>query len=437
MATPTDSDLAPLEAFLSAQGTECLDWRYKGFGALRTPVTVEQVRAAGIALAELGTPMMTIDVSAVADNLLAMAGWCADRGVSLAPHGKTTMAPLLWLGQLMAGCTAITVANGSQLRTARAFGVRSIQLASELVGTADVAWVAAELAADPDFAFLSWVDSVDAVERMAAAVLPAGPPIPVCVEVGAAAGRTGARSVAEVLAVAAAVQAAPSLALAGVAGYEGAVPAAGTDPAGLQAVDDFLAVMVEAHTRLDGRYETPRVTLTAGGSAYFDRVAAVLGPLARPDGPPVDVVLRSGAYVVHDDLHYRRVTPSTRSAGPRLRSAIHVWASVLSRPEPDLVIVDAGRRDLPFDIDLPVVLQSHRAGTPPQAVAPVSARMTALNDQHGFVRITPDSPLQVGDVLKLGLSHPCTAFDKWRAIAVVDSADSPDPLVTDVALTYF
>jgi D-serine deaminase-like pyridoxal phosphate-dependent protein len=147
-------------------------------------------------------------------------------------------------------------------------------------------------------------------------------------------------------------------------------------------------------------------------------------------------VLRSGAYVVHDDLHYSRITPSTRSAGPTLRSAIHVWASVLSRPEHDLVIIDAGRRDLPFDIDLPVVLAARRNGADPQLI-PVNAHLTALNDQHAFVRIDSDSPLQVGDVLKLGLSHPCTAFDKWRAIPMVDSADAVDPRVTDVALTYF
>jgi D-serine deaminase-like pyridoxal phosphate-dependent protein len=435
MGTAPSSRFAGLEAFLAAQGQERLDWRYKGFGALATP-SIDQVRAEGLPLSALGTPMMTIDIGAVADNLLSMAAWCSERGVTLAPHGKTTMAPVLWLGQLMAGCTAITVANGSQLRAARAFGVTALQLANELLDPADVAWVAAELAADPVFTFLSWVDSVAAVERMSAAVTTDGPPIPVCVEVGAAAGRTGARTAAAALEVAAAVRAAPRLALAGVAGYEGAVPGAAADGAGLQAVDDFLRLMLAVHQQLDGGYETERITLTAGGSAYFDRVAAVLGPFVRTDGTPVDVVLRSGAYVVHDDLHYSRITPSTRSAGPTLRSAIHVWASVLSRPEHDLVIIDAGRRDLPFDIDLPVVLAARRNGADPQLI-PVNAHLTALNDQHAFVRIDSDSPLQVGDVLKLGLSHPCTAFDKWRAIPMVDSADAVDPRVTDVALTYF
>src|SRR6185503_5831410 len=116
-------------------------------------------------------------------------------------------------------------------------------------------------------------------------------------------------------------------------------------------------------------YETPRVTVTAGGSAYFDRVAVLLGPLLRqPADRPVDVVLRSGAYVVHDDVHYRKVTPSTRGGGPVLRTAIHVWAQVLSRPQADLAILDTGRRDVPFDLDLPIVLAASRDGSPRTAV---------------------------------------------------------------------
>lgn len=430
---------ARMEAFIAAEGEVSLGWRQKGFHTLPGALTVDDVRRDGLALSDLSTPIMTIDVSAVADNLLSMAAWCAERGLRLAPHGKTTMAPVLWMGQLLTGCHAITVANGFQLRAARAFGVPSVQLANELVDPRDIAWVAAELAADPEFSFLGWVDAIASVERLSTAAAGAVRPIPVCVEVGGQAGRTGARTLAEALAVAEAVVASEALVLAGVCCYEGAVDGAGADEAGLALVDTFLHSVVAVHRRLSGLYETDRITVTAGGSAFFDRVAAVLGPLAgQPvsddDLRPVDVVLRSGAYAVHDDLHYRAITPSTRHDGPELRSAIHVWASVLSRPEPDLVIIDAGRRDLPFDLDLPVVLDARRAG---ESVAPGPSEVIRLNDQHGFVRVRADSDLAVGDVLKLGLSHPCTAFDKWRAIPILDSADVIAPQVVDVALTYF
>jgi D-serine deaminase-like pyridoxal phosphate-dependent protein len=438
-------EASELATFVEGEGDTLLDWRYKGFSSLPEPLTVRQVRAFSLPLHDLATPMMTIDASAVAENLTEMAAWCQERGLKLAPHGKTTMAPVLWLGQLSSGCVGITVANAGQLRAARAFGVTHIQLAGELVNPADIRWVAAEIDEDSRFRFLCWVDSVEAVERMSLAVPGDGshPQIPVCVEVGVVDGRTGARRLDDVLAVARAVADADGLVLAGVSGYEGAVPGAATDARGLAEVDRYLRQLVEAHQALTDLYETSEVTVTAGGSAYFDRVAAILGPLAHStDDRQVEVVLRSGAYVVHDDLHYRQVTPSTRVDGPLLRAAIHVWATVISRPQPDLVILDAGRRDLPFDLDLPVVLSAGRArwsdtGDSWLEVTVGRTETLRLNDQHAFVRVEPASRLVVGDVVKLGLSHPCTAFDKWRAIAVVKSADVLDPQVSDVALTYF
>ena len=431
------ADHAALEAFVDGLGDTVLDWRFKGFGSRSPSMTVADVQRDGVRLAELGTPMMTIDVAAVADNVLAMARWCEQRGLLLAPHGTTTMAPNLWLAQLLSGSVAITVATSSQLRAARAFGVGSVVLANELVDPRDLAWVAAELARDPQFDFLCWVDSVASVRRMDEALAGAARPVPVCIEVGSVQGRAGARGLDEVHAIAEAVVGSPELLLAGLSGYEGAVPGAGTDQAGLHAVDEFLRAMVVAHEALANMYQTPRVTVTAGGSGFFDRVAAVLGLLGQRAGDqPVDVVLRSGAYIVHDDGNYARVTPSTRAAGPELRSAIHVWSQVLSRPQDDLVILDAGRRDLPYDMNLPVVLAG--GGRDAGAGRDVGGfEVLRLNDQHCFVSIPADSDVAVADVLKLGVSHPCTAFDKWRAIPMIDAADGGDPRVVDVALTFF
>jgi D-serine deaminase-like pyridoxal phosphate-dependent protein len=427
-----------LEAFVDSLGDTLLDWRYKGFATLDQSMTVSDVQRSGVDLHELGTPMMTIDESAVAENLLSMASWCRARGLELAPHGKTTMAPTLWLGQLLSGCVGITVANAGQVRAARAFGVPSVVLANELVSTPDILWVAAELERDPDFDFVCWVDSAAGVARIGSALAAHAPgrPIPVCVEVGAVDGRTGARSEADVLATARAAVASERVALAGVSCFEGAVPSApGSE---IASVNEVLSSVGRAHELLSDLYETPRVTVTAGGSGYFDRVEAILGPLsADRSGKPVDVVLRSGAYVVHDDVHYRDLTPSTRGSGPPLRAAIHVWSQVLSRPQPDLVLLDAGKRDLPFDLDLPVVLAATRSGSPRSVVDVTESTVLRLNDQHCFVRVPDSCDLAVGDVVKLGLSHPCTAFDKWRAIAMVDSADRLEPRLTDVVLTFF
>jgi len=84
-------------------------------------------------------------------------------------------------------------------------------------------------------------------------------------------------------------------------------------------------------------------------------------------------------------------------------------------------------------------VQLRRPREPEAAALPLTGfEVTALNDQHGFVRFDrPASPLQVGDELRLGLSHPCTAFDKWRLIPVVDDPDAADPVVVDAIRTFF
>jgi D-serine deaminase-like pyridoxal phosphate-dependent protein len=204
-------------------------------------------------------------------------------------------------------------------------------------------------------------------------------------------------------------------------------------------VEAFLTAIATAYRALADRFETSVVTVTAGGSVYFDVVARVLGPLAGAGtgDRTVEVLLRSGSYVVHDDLHYARSTPGVRRGGPELRPAIHVWASVLSRPEPDLVILDAGRRDLPFDLGLPVPQRAVRRAGEVRPVELGPAELLQLNDQHAFVRVAASSALAVGDVVRLGLSHPCTAFDKWRTIAVVDAAGAADPAVVDAVQTFF
>ena len=98
---------------------------------------------------------------------------------------------------------------------------------------------------------------------------------------------------------------------------------------------------------------------------------------------------------------------------------------MLSRPEPGLALLSAGRRDVSFDAGLPVPLRvragehggEHGAGRETKAAG---MTVTALNDQHAYLNVPGDSGLRPGDLVCLGISHPCTTFDKWRVIPVVD-----------------
>ena len=427
---------------------ETVGWQHKAVPPRFWGATVADMVRAAPRVSDLATPLVTVSEPAIASNVAAMASWVAQRGLLLAPHGKTTMAPALWSRQLAAGAWAITVANPAQLAVARAFGVSRVMVANEVVTPSAVRWLADLLAEDASFEASVWADSADGVAmldaalRARAASRPGAEPRPldVLVEVGAPGGRAGARGEAAALDVAHAVRRSATLRLAGVAGYEGAVGSGAGDER-LAAVRDYLRELASVHRRFStlGLYPGDVApVVTAGGSAYFDLVADELGPLAVSGAR---VVLRAGAYVTHDDGFYRRVSPlgeHPRVAGRPLLPALHAWASVISRPEPALALLDAGKRDLPYDEGLPEV-QLHLSQTGETRALLGEASVVALNDQHAFVRLgdVAASAVKVGDRVRLGLSHPCTAFDKWSLVPVIDAPDAEDPRVVDLIRTFF
>lgn len=432
----TATDAAIDRAAVAALAEERIDWRFKGLPTAAWGATVAEYLATKPRLAEFGTPLLTLDAAAMDANLHAMRAYCAEIGALHAPHGKTTMAPALWQRQLDAGAWGITLANAFQLRVGRAFGVRRLVLGNQLVDPAALRWVSSELDADPRFEFACWVDSPAGVALMDGVLREHGAqrPVDVFIELGGPHGRTGMRGVGAAVELALAVKAAPTLRLIGVSGYEGSL-AHDSSTEAIAAVDTYLKELGHLHDRLllDGVYSSDRdyeVYLTAGGSAYFDQVAEILGPRGGPD---VKVLLRAGAYLVHDDGHYSRVSPFSRDLDRPLTSAMHGWARVLSRPEPGLALLDGGKRDFPYDEGLPT--PQRLLGGPDGFFR--GASVSAFADQHAFLRIDPSAALEVGDVVRLGLSHPCTAFDKWTLIPVLDDASSPDPHVVDLVRTFF
>lgn len=379
----------------------------KSFPASSWGMTQREFLATEPRLSAFATPLLTIDRPSTINNVAVMADWLVERGLEIAPHGKTTMAPQLWQQLLDGGAWGITLATAWQVQLARSFGVRRIILANELIDPVALHWLGVELA-DPAFEFTCWVDSLEAVALMRAGLAGAARPVDVVIELGS--GRTGAASVTDALAIAAAVDAAPELRLVGVGGYEGSAGIT-RSTADTDAVRSYLDRIVAVHDALQWNVKP---LVTAGGSAYFDLVAERLGPLVGR----ATVVLRSGAYQLHDEGFYRGITPL-----PGLRSAMHGWARVLSRPEPGLAILDGGKRDFPYDLDLP---------------ATTYGPLARLNDQHGYLPLAEahEAP-RVGDVLRLALSHPCTALDKWKLIPVLDDVEVDDPRVVDLVRTWF
>ena len=414
---------------------EVIDWRWKGFPALPAGQRVSEFVAGRPSLFDAGFswPIATLSASAIDHNIDVLASWCKTNGLLLAPHGKTTMAPALFARQLAAGAWAMTAATAWQVRVYRAHGVGRVLLANELVDAQFIRWLVAERAADPAFEFSCYVDSVAGVDllgqALAASEAASAQPLAVLVEVGPVGGRTGCRTRDEVWAIAHAVRRYPSLMLIGVAGWEGPF-GHGRDESNLAAIATFVRGLADTLRELDADAlldpRSPYFVLTCGGSEQIDVVTSVLRQPPQCSRPVLGV-LRSGSYITFDHGLYAE----TSSLAPQLRPAIEVWCQVLSTPEPGLALIGAGRRDVSFDAGLPIALwrRSVRGGD----VVPFQARVSKVNDQHAFLDVAPSDTIEVGDLVGLGISHPCTTHDKWQLLPLLDDARR----VIDCVRTYF
>ncbi|MFG2661338.1 amino acid deaminase [Streptomyces sp. NPDC048425] len=414
---------------------ERVDHRFKGLPPDAEGMTVGELAAERRNLFTGGftTPVLALSAERLEHNLALMETYATRHGLAFAPHGKTSMAPQLFHRQLEHGAWGITLAVPHQVRVARAFGIERIFLANELVDPAALRWLAGELDRDPDFRFICYVDSVRGVELMDAALSEAGAtrPVDVVVELGAGEGaRTGVRTEDECFDLANAVAAADTLRLVGVAGYEGEVPDASPETVGawLRRLTGLLVDLDKASRFAD----LDEIVVSAGGSAWFDAVAEVFTELPELSAPVLKL-LRSGAYVSHDDGHYKHLTPFNRVPEEgALHPAFRLWAQVVSRPTPEQAFTNAGKRDAAYDLDLPEaqVVRDARTGEVREATG---VTVTGLSDQHGWVRTDGGEDLAVGDWLGMGLSHPCTSFDKWQLIPLVEA----DGTVVDYVRTFF
>ncbi|GGW17552.1 amino acid deaminase [Streptomyces capoamus] len=423
----------PAAERLAGLAEERVDHRFKGLPPDADGLTVGELAAQRRNLFRDGdgftTPLLALSAERLEHNLALMETYTSRHGLAFAPHGKTSMAPQLFHRQLAHGAWGITLAVPHQVRVARAFGVPRVFLANELVDAPALRWIAGELAADPEFRFVCYVDSVRGVELMDAALAGAVRPVDVVIELGAGDGaRTGVRTEAEALAVADAVAAAGSLRLVGVAGYEAQV--ADASPERVRQWLERLVALAVACDRAGRFAGADEIVVSAGGSEWFDAVADVFAGLPALS-LPVLRLLRSGAYVSHDDVHYSRLTPFNRVPEEgALEPAFRLWAQVVSRPSPAEAFVNAGKRDAAYDLDRPVAHVVRRDGGERPATG---IEVTALSDQHLWLRIGPDADVEVGDWIGFGLSHPCTSFDKWQLIPVAEA----DGTVVEFIRTFF
>jgi len=417
-----------------------IDDSFKGFPHHSRPLPCSSIGQQGwnVLAGDLPLPLAVIRREVMQHNLAWMQNFADERGLSLAPHGKTSMSPQLFRHQLQAGAWGMTFANVTQARIGVAAGTQACLIANQVFADLDLQGVD-ELKRDhPGLRVIFWVDSVAQLMLIEdwRQCHPAAPAFEVLLEIGVLGGRTGCRTLEQALTLSEWLHDSAAVQLVGVACYEGLAATGDTEQDTLYAqplMDLFQAVARACDAQ--NLFDTDEVLLTAGGSAIFDLVVTALKTqLSRQ----VTGLLRSGCYITHDQGTYKRMMHAVAQrtgCGSGLEAALEVWASVQSCPEPGLAILTVGRRDVSFDRDLPIPLWVCSRGSRELQTAPPDWCVTQLYDQHAYLHGTgpAHAALQVGDRICLGISHPCTTFDKWRWMPLVDEYYN----VVDAITTYF
>lgn len=406
---------------------QVLDGAVKGFPIDRRPLRLGDLASTrwGLFTGDLDTPVALLKKSTMAENAKWMNAFLKATGASLCPHGKTTMAPQLFHQQLKDGAWGMTLATPQQVQVALDFGIQRIILANEVVSDAAISWLRRINDDTPDLELWTLVDSLEGVARLAGH--PGKRPLNLLLEIGVPGGRCGVREKENALEIARAIKACPSLKLCGIEAFEGIIITkdSASDLTRIDAWLDFMGDLA-IQCSSEGLFEGAEVLLTAGGSAYFDRVAARFNAVELDQ--PKRVMLRSGCYITLDAGHYKRLVqklegrlPEESKVEGHLQGALEVWGRVLSRPEKGLALLDFGKRDAGYDIELPKPIYWARPGehNRPQK-AGEDWTISALHDQHACLKLPEDAELAIGDLVGCAISHPCTTFDKWQLMYVVD-----------------
>ena len=425
-------DADAMAAALEALDRQVFDPLTKGFPPAHAPLALGDIanHSWNLLAGDLTAPVAVMRKSALEHNARWMRHLLDKFGLQLAPHAKTTMTPHLWAQQAAHGCWGLTVATVQQAEVAAAFGCRNVLIANQVTGRSQVRGIVELNHAHAALEIFVLVDSIAGLKALSDDVAAAKTehPVNVLLEFGFQGGRTGCRTLDEVSQL---LDELPSIRVAcGLPAWpamraRSCTPSGAEDGPRVEAYFDQFAEAVQLADRRNA-FLTDEVILTAGGSSYYDIVGRRLGQIELRK--PTVKILRSGCYVTHDCGTYVEHLGADEAARSCCRQGSRPARARLVRLLPGAIGAGAG----PGAADhgqarcrlrhpsaaAGLALSRARdaaAGTDAQGLEDHQAQRPARLSQ-----LPANADIAVGDLLCCGISHPCTTFDRWRLIHVVD-----------------
>jgi len=341
----------------------------------------------GMRVEDLDTPVLLLDLDAFQRNIDKMAAFFADKTAGLRPHCKTHKCPTIALRQLDAGAVGITCAKVSEAEVMANAGIRDILIANQVVGKVKIDRLT-DLAAQCDL--MVAVDNPVNVHALSAACRTKDVTLRVLVEVDTGMHRCGVQNDRDALNLARLTVDAPHLEFMGLQGYEGHLVHVLDPDKRAAGVRKALAQLQSVKTMIESD-GLPVEIISGGGTGTYDLSGSE---------PPMNEI-QAGSYVFMD-AKYAQVRPE-------FETSLTVLSTVLSRPLPERIVVDAGLKTMPPDFGWPTLI-----GYP-------SVELVSLSEEHG--KLTAEAPssvaLQPGDKVQFIPSHCCTTVNLHNRLYVI------------------
>jgi len=309
-------------------------------------------------LDEVDTPALVLDLDAFERNLRRMQDAVAGSETRVRAHAKAHKCPEIAQRQVAAGAVGVCCQKVSEAEALVEGGITDVLVSNEIVGATKLARLAA-LSKRARIGIC--VDDPGNLR----AIGESGARVDLYVEIDVGARRCGVAPGEPALALARAASAFPNLRFAGLQAYQGAA--------------QHVRSMAERRERISRAAEAARATrkmieaagiacpiVTGGGSGTF---------MFEIESGAYDEI-QPGSYIFMDADYARNEWADPL---PRFEHSLFVLATVMSRPAPERIVVDAGLKASSVDSGLPQVWQ--RPGL----------TYTRASDEHGVIEVAAGS----------------------------------------------
>ena len=333
----------------------------------------------GMTLEEVDTPALLIDLDAFERNLQQLADAVSGSTAQLRPHAKTHKCPVIGRRQMALGAVGVCCQKVGEAEAMVYGGVPNVLVSNQVVGVSKLRRLAALAQQAQVYVCADDAGNVDDLNEVAEGYRIE---LPVLVEIDVGAQRCGVEPGEPVLALARQIDRLPGLRFAGLQAYQGRAQHLRTYEERRQAIGE--AVEGVQHTvnllTQDG-LECELVSGAGSGTYALEAESGVYNEL------------QAGSYIFMD-VDYGKNLDADGAPWQEFEHSLFVYATVMSQPNRDWMVLDTGLKALSVDCGLPLM-----ADLP-------NAEYVGASDEHGKVLLhDPESPVRCGDKLRLIPGH--------------------------------